>query len=328
MKSRKNSVFSFVICLLILAEAFSSGLFAVPAFASSTGPDESTDNSSDIVLPIDPFHSLSCVPAKGATCTEEGNTVYYSCSECGKWFEDSLGTVEITDKTSVVIPAKGHTPGNAVTENETPATCSAVGSYDEVVYCTVCHAEISRTQKTIQIDGDAHEWNEWTQTKAPTETEKGEEKRTCKLDPSHFETRDIPMLVHTHDLSLVPAKDATCTEAGNKPYYVCSGCSKIFTDPAGTVEADIDDVTVAAPGHDWGEWTQTKAPTKTEKGEEKRTCRRDPSHFETREIPPLHDSTSPKTGGVIHPVLWVMLAVLPLAGLVVTAIVIRKKRAD
>lgn len=38
-----------------------------------------------------------------------------------------------------------HTPGNKVTENDVPSTCAKAGSYDEVVYCTVCHEEISRT---------------------------------------------------------------------------------------------------------------------------------------------------------------------------------------
>ena len=92
------------------------------------------------------------------------------------------------------IPATGHTPAEAVRENEVAPTCSTAGSYDEVVYCSVCHEEVSREQKTIPIDEDAHDWGEWIQTKAPTETEPGEETRTCKNDPSHTETRDIPAL--------------------------------------------------------------------------------------------------------------------------------------
>ena len=43
-----------------------------------------------------------------------------------------------------------HTPADAVRENEVAATCTDAGSYDEVVYCSVCKAEISRTQKTIE----------------------------------------------------------------------------------------------------------------------------------------------------------------------------------
>ena len=44
----------------------------------------------------------------------------------------------------------GATPADAVRENEVPASCSAAGSYDEVIYCSVCEEEISRTQKTIE----------------------------------------------------------------------------------------------------------------------------------------------------------------------------------
>ena len=43
------------------------------------------------------------------TCTEEGNKAYYICDRCDKWFEDAQGKSEITDKTSVIIPAAGHT---------------------------------------------------------------------------------------------------------------------------------------------------------------------------------------------------------------------------
>ena len=55
------------------------------------------------------IHKLTLVPAKDATCTEEGNKAYYICDGCDKWFEDAEGKSEITDKTSVIIPAAGHT---------------------------------------------------------------------------------------------------------------------------------------------------------------------------------------------------------------------------
>ncbi|MDE6273500.1 MAG: hypothetical protein K2L87_00430 [Clostridiales bacterium] len=41
---------------------------------------------------------------------------------------------------------------------------------------------------------------------------------------------------HTHDLSAVAKKDATCTEAGYEAYYKCSGCDKIFSDDKGETE--------------------------------------------------------------------------------------------
>ena len=55
-------------------------------------------------------HSLTNVPAKEATETENGNTAHYVCSVCQKYFSDEAAQNEIADKTSVVIPAKEVTP--------------------------------------------------------------------------------------------------------------------------------------------------------------------------------------------------------------------------
>lgn len=46
-----------------------------------------------------------------------------------------------------------HVPGDPVRENETAATCTAAGSYDEVVYCAACGAELSREEKSIPALG-------------------------------------------------------------------------------------------------------------------------------------------------------------------------------
>ena len=52
-------------------------------------------------------HSLTKVDAKPATAKEDGNKEYYICDGCDKWFEDENGTTEITDKSSVTVPATG-----------------------------------------------------------------------------------------------------------------------------------------------------------------------------------------------------------------------------
>ena len=44
-----------------------------------------------------------------------------------------------------------HTPGDAVIENEVAATCTNAGSYDEVVYCSECGDELSRTEVTTEM---------------------------------------------------------------------------------------------------------------------------------------------------------------------------------
>ena len=67
---------------------------------------------------------------------------------------------------------------------------------------------------------------------------------------------------------------ATCLEKGIN-YYNCARC--------GLERIEYRD----ARGHDWGEWEVVTQPTTTSPGLEQRVCKRDPSHVETRDIPPL-----------------------------------------
>ena len=58
-------------------------------------------------------HSLTLVSANNATCTKDGNKAYYTCDGCDMWFEDANGSIEIADKTTVIIPATGHAPSES-----------------------------------------------------------------------------------------------------------------------------------------------------------------------------------------------------------------------
>lgn len=89
-------------------------------------------------------------------CISEGNTEYWECGLCERYFLDEAGTQETALK-NVVLAKTGHTPGEAVRENEIPATCTADGSYDEVTYCTVCSEKYSTEHKTIPAAG--HRWS-------------------------------------------------------------------------------------------------------------------------------------------------------------------------
>ena len=120
------------------------------------------------------------VPAKGHTWTAASCTAPRTCSVCSATDGNPLGhdwsdwtvTTEATctakgEKTRSCqrdgcdatetreIAALGHTEGKAVRENVVPATKDHKGSYDEVVYCKVCNAELSRVTKIIpKPDGD------------------------------------------------------------------------------------------------------------------------------------------------------------------------------
>ena len=70
---------------------------------------------------------------------------------------------------------------------------------------------------------------------------------------------------HTHNLTLTPAKPATCTEDGNTAYYVCggnNGCGKWFSDAEGTQEIkNHASVVILKTGHSYDEsaWGYTGA---------------------------------------------------------------------
>lgn len=89
-------------------------------------------------------------------CISEGNTEYWECGLCARFFLDEAGTQE-TALQNVVLARTGHTPGEAVRENEIPATCTVDGSYDAVTYCTVCSEKYSTEHKTIPAAG--HRWS-------------------------------------------------------------------------------------------------------------------------------------------------------------------------
>ena len=146
-----------------------------------------------------------------ATCTADG-TKTAKCDRC-----------DATDTITDVGSAKGHSPAEAVKENEVAATCTTDGSYDSVVYCSECNTELSREAKTTEKFG--HNWGEWTVETVASCTEKGTEKRVCANDESHVETRDIDTIAHTEATKEENRVEATCTANGSYDSVVyCSVC--------------------------------------------------------------------------------------------------------
>ena len=212
---------------------------------------------------IDKLPHTSVVDAAVApTCTETGLTEGSHCSVCN--------TVLVAQKT---VDALGHTPAAAVEENRVEPTCTKEGSYDSVVYCSVCDAELSREAKTI--DKLAHT-PAVDAAVAPTCTETGlTEGSHCSVCNTVLVAQQtVDALGHSFT-NYVSNSDATCTADGTKTAK-CDRC-----DATDTV-ADKD----SALGHNMGAYVETKAPTCTEKGEERSDCSRC-DYFETRELKAL-----------------------------------------
>ena len=72
-----------------------------------------------------------------------------------------------------------HVGGDAVKEKEVPATCTKDGSHDEVVYCTICKAEVSRTNVVDKATG--HKWDDGVVTTQPTTGKEGVKTFTCTV---------------------------------------------------------------------------------------------------------------------------------------------------
>ena len=233
------------------------------------------------------------IPAKAATCTEDGNEIGSRCERCGQIL------IEPT-----VIPATGHS--KQILQEAIAPTCTEVG-YTEESKCSVCNEMI---KERTEVPALGHDYSDATCTAPKT-------CKTCGATDGEAIGHD---LVH-HD-----GKAATCIEAGHDAYYNCSNCNKLFADVNGENEISFPatealghdlvhhdgkaatctekgreaydtcsrcDYTtykeISALGHSFGKWTVTTAPTCTEKGIETCYCNHCPE-TETRDVDALgHD---------------------------------------
>ena len=83
-----------------------------------------------------------------------------------------------------------------------------------------------------------------------------------------------------HTLTKTEAQAPTCTKPGNKEYWTCSVCNKLFRDEAGMHEITEEDTKRPALGHDWGKPVYTWSDDNTA-CTAKRVCQHDASHTET-----------------------------------------------
>ncbi len=191
-------------------------------------------------------HDLKHTDAKAATCTAIGWEAYDECTREGCDYT-----------TYKEIPATGHTAAEAVEEKRVEPTCTENGSYDSVVYCKICNAELSREKKTIDALG--HDLKH-TDAKAATCTAIGwEAYDECMREGCGYTTyKEIPATGHTEGAAVKENLiEATCTENGSYDSVVrCSTCGE---------ELSREKKTIEATGHKYGEATVIE-PTYKEGG--------------------------------------------------------------
>jgi|GEM_PF-5742932 len=249
-------------------------------------------------------HIEVSIPGKDATCEEAGKTEGKYCSVCGE-----------TTVPQQTIPALGHKPADKVIENKVDADCLTAGSYDEVVYCTVCGEQITR--KTVFVDALGHT-EVIDKAVDATCTEDGlTEGKHCSVCGDVI----VPQLVvkaKGHTEAIDGAVDATCTETGLTEGKHCTVCGEVLVAqevipakghaeyidmavPATCTETGLTEgkhclvcgeilvaqQVVPAIGHNYGAWKETIPATCTTDGTETRVCKNDKNHTETRQVKAL-----------------------------------------
>lgn len=155
-----------------------------------------------------------------------------------------------------------HTAGKAVKENVKNATCKAEGSYDSVVYCSVCNSEISRT--TIIVPKSAHKYDAGKVTKAATCTATGIKTYTCTVCKA-TKTETIAKKAHTYKSYVTKA---TLT-ANGKIVSKCLVCGAVKSTTAIPL---VKTVTISATNYNYD--GKVKTPTVTVKGSNGKALRK------------------------------------------------------
>ena len=206
-----------------------------------------------------PAHTctLTKVPAKPATCTEDGNIEYYQCSDstCGKLYKDAAGTQEITKDDTIIKAA--HTDLKKTEAKK--ATCEETGN-EAYWFCNGCNkyytdndntvgAETTLEALTIKATGHA-----WEVIKGADGSNTHTLKcKSCNktVDEVHADRSDdvnnewktdkdnhwnvygcgtiMNKAAHTWDAG-VETTPATCTTAGVRT-YTCDVCKETKTEP-------------------------------------------------------------------------------------------------
>ena len=203
--------------------------------------------------------TLTKVPAKAATCTEDGNIEYYQCSDptCGKLYKDAAGTQKITKADTVIKAA--HT-GIKLNPAKEP-TCDRDG-HVAYWFCTGCDNYYfdnngavgeKTTVEKVAIPATGHKWvlvvGDYEEG-APNHTVKcsvcGQKKDEAHADrpgdvsdvwqhdgTNHWNVYGCGTIMnkaaHTWDVGVVTTP-ATCTKAGVKT-FTCTECQATKTEP-------------------------------------------------------------------------------------------------
>ena len=178
------------------------------------------------------------VPAKDATCYENGNVEYWVCYECEQvWADEAL--TQLTNIKNVQI-APAH---NVIYVEAVAAGCENEGNI-EYWYCDVCgsawlDAECTLVTNLMSVKLGISHNVEYVAAKDATCDEPGNIEYWYCVDCGaawldeycHLNTNLMAVILPiSHNVIHVEAKDATCSELGNIEYWYCADCGQAWLD--------------------------------------------------------------------------------------------------
>lgn len=112
------------------------------------------------VTVLEHIHNMVKTEFKPATHEQDGNIEYYTCTKCGKKYNDALGTKELTDA-EIMIKATGHIYGDTY-------------QFDESRHWKECSCG-------YRTDIEPHAFGEWVVTLPPTNDTEGIQEHICTV---------------------------------------------------------------------------------------------------------------------------------------------------
>ena len=216
----------------------------IHSFANGIGTD-----SAGIYYAYDSSDASRNINLIGANsiCVELGT----SDLSCYGIFDDNYSQgLTITGNGSLTVQS-----GDAISGNRYTSWSMGIFSLDKIIVGADC--TITATSGTADMSAAIYNYNGLTATNSKVTAGASADSATevditdDYFDSSIYKYMKIePASVqadHTHSLTLVPEKPATCTTSGYIAYYTCDGCDKWFSDAAGTTEiTDHSSVVIAA----------------------------------------------------------------------------------
>ena len=234
------------------------------------------NNYNTTMLPAsEHVHHLVHTQAKAANCTTAGNSEYWYCDKCNKYYSDANATKEIA-KDSYVIAKLGH-DYQTVSGTAKAATCTTAGKKADQK-CSRCQNVV--TGETIAKLGHNYQDVSGTAKKATCTADGKKADRKCSRCQKVVTGETIAKLGHNYQDVSGTAIAATCTKAGKKADQKCSRCKNV-----------IEGAAIAKLGHNWDNGVVTKAPTTSAEGVKTYTCQRC-KKTRTESIPKLEKTAS------------------------------------